>query len=199
MLFVAGMLYRLDGLYEKALEKYDRLLESEPDATSCSWRYNRARIFTYQGRYEDAIRRAGAGRAQVEPEHPLVKTFLAVALLQPGTGGRGPGPRSRRSCARTRTSTASSPCSAWCLSARGEHEEARALITDRVKDVAAADHDIAFWLASFYAMEGMVDEGVEWVRRAVRLGNENYPLFAQQRTSSTACAATRASRRCWRS
>ncbi|PYQ01269.1 MAG: hypothetical protein DMF82_19745 [Acidobacteria bacterium] len=67
---------------------------------------------------------------------------------------------------------------AWCLSAKGDHEGARALITDRVKETAAADHDISFWLASFYAMEGMSDEAVEWVRRAIRLGNENYPLFA---------------------
>ena len=70
------------------------------------------------------------------------------------------------------------PLLGWCLSARGEHERARALVTDRVKETAAADHDIALWLASLYAMEGMVDEAIEWVRRAVTLGNENYPLFA---------------------
>ena len=73
------------------------------------------------------------------------------------------------------------PVLAWCLSAKGEHERARALITDRVKETAAADHDIAFWLASFYALEGMTDEALEWVRCAVRLGNENYPLFADSR------------------
>ena len=27
----------------------------------------------------------------------------------------------------------------------------------------------------------MADEAVEWVRRAVKLGNENYPLFADSR------------------
>jgi serine/threonine-protein kinase len=37
---------------------------------------------------------------------------------------------------------------------------------------------ISFWLASFYAMERMTDEALEWVRRAVSIGNENYPLFA---------------------
>jgi serine/threonine-protein kinase len=50
-----------------------------------------------------------------------------------------------------------------------------------VREIAAADHDIAFWLASFYGMEGMADDAVEWVRRAVKLGNENYPLFADSR------------------
>jgi serine/threonine-protein kinase len=27
-------------------------------------------------------------------------------------------------------------------------------------------------------MEGMIEEALEWVRLAVRIGNENYPLFA---------------------
>jgi tetratricopeptide (TPR) repeat protein len=31
VLFVAGMLYRLDGLYERALEMYDRALELNPN------------------------------------------------------------------------------------------------------------------------------------------------------------------------
>jgi serine/threonine-protein kinase len=47
-----------------------------------------------------------------------------------------------------------------------------------VREIAAADHDIAFWLASFYGMEALADEALEWVRHAVKLGNENYPLFA---------------------
>ena len=67
---------------------------------------------------------------------------------------------------------------ARCLSAKGQHAEARALITEQVKATAAADHDIAFWLASFYAMEDLRDEAVEWLQRAVKLGNENYPYFA---------------------
>jgi hypothetical protein len=46
-----------------------------------------------------------------------------------------------------------------------------------VKEVAMADHDIAFWLASFYSMEGLTEEAFEWVQRAVSLGNENFPLF----------------------
>jgi serine/threonine-protein kinase len=71
------------------------------------------------------------------------------------------------------------PLLGWCLSARGQHEQARALLTARVREIAGADHDIALWLAEFYAMEGMVEEGLEWVRTAVRIGNENYPLIAR--------------------
>ncbi len=44
--------------------------------------------------------------------------------------------------------------------------------------MATVDYDIAFWLAAFYAMEGLPDESIEWVRVAIQLGNENYPHYA---------------------
>jgi len=178
VLFVAGMLYRLDGLYDKALETYDRLLALNPkDVVLVA--YNRARIYTHQGRFEEAVQELEKGR-EAEPEHPLIKTFLAVALFNQGQVDWAQA-LLQEILIQNPHFEGVQPLVAWCLSARGEHEKARALITDRVKDIAAADHDIAFWLASFYGMEGMVEEGLEWVQRAIRLGNENYPLFAQSR------------------
>jgi eukaryotic-like serine/threonine-protein kinase len=176
VLFVAGMLYRLDGLYERALEMYDRALELNPkDLVVVS--FNRARIRTHQGRFADAIADLEAGRT-MEPEHPLLKTFLAVALFNQGQVDDAQA-LIEDVLRQNPHFDGVQPLLAWCLSARGEHEAARALITDRVKEVATADHDIAFWLASFYGMEGMKEEAIEWVRLAVWLGNENYPLFAQ--------------------
>lgn len=63
------------------------------------------------------------------------------------------------------------------LSALGEHEAARAQFTDRVKQIASADHDIPYWLASAYAMEGNGEEAFNWLETAIRLGNENLPWF----------------------
>ena len=114
----------------------------------------------------------------MEPEHPLLKTFFAVALFNQGQVDDAQA-LIEDVLRQNPHFDGVQPLLAWCLSARGEHEAARALITDRVKEVATADHDIAFWLASFYGMEGMKEEAIEWVRLAVWLGNENYPLFAQ--------------------
>jgi serine/threonine-protein kinase len=178
VLYVAGMLYRLDGLYEDALEAYDQVLRSNPqDLVIVA--YNKARVLTHQRRYDEAVAELELARA-VEPEHPLVRIFLAVALFNQGKVEEAQALledvlRQHPHLDGVR------PVLAWCWSARGEHERARALITDRVREIAAADHDIAFWLASFYGMEGMADDAVEWVRRAVKLGNENYPLFADSR------------------
>jgi len=177
-LFVSGMLQRLDGLYEQALATYDRLLQVSPgDVVIVA--FNKARVLTHAGRFEEAVAEIDRGRAS-EPEHPLLKTFLAIALFNQGMiddcqalvddvlrqnphwGG-------------------ALPLLGWCLSARGSHDEARTAVTPRVREIAAADHDIAFWLAELYAMEGLADEAAEWLQRSVRIGNENYPLFATSR------------------
>jgi len=172
---IAAMLYRLNGLYEKALRQYDRLVELNPrDLVMAS--FNRARIYNYQHEYTKAETELNQARA-IEPEHPLVRTFLAITYYNQG----------RIEEAQTIVDEILAQHShfeglqvlrAWCFNAQGRHEEARAVITPRVEETAAADHDISFWLASFFAMEGMVDKAIEWVERAIKLGNENYPLFA---------------------
>jgi eukaryotic-like serine/threonine-protein kinase len=172
---VAGMLYRLNGLYDKALRQYDRLLELNPnDIVIAS--YNRGRIYTYRHEYDQAIAELEKGRA-VEPDHPLIKTFLALIYFNQGR---------IEECGKLaeevlRQHPHFDPLQiilGWCHSARGEHDRVRAVITDHVKQIAAADHDVALWLASLYAMENMRDEAVEWIKTAIQLGNENYPLFA---------------------
>jgi eukaryotic-like serine/threonine-protein kinase len=172
---IAGLIYRLNGLYDKALKQYDRLLELNPrDIVIAS--YNRGRIYTYRHEYDKAIAELEKARA-IEPDHPLIKTFLALTRFN----------QDRVDEARQLVEDvlrehphfdAVAVLLAWCHSRQGRHEQARALITDAVKDVAAADHDFAIWLASLYAMENMRDEAIEWIRQAIRLGNENYPLFA---------------------
>ena len=176
VLFVAAMVHRLDGLYDRALALYDRLLEVNPkDLVLVA--INKARIYTHQGRFEEAVAEIDKGRA-AEPEHPLLKTFLAVALFNRGMVDDAQA-LIEDVLRQNPHFDGVLPLLGWCLSARGQHEQARALVTDRVREVATADPDIALWLASFYAMEGMTDDAVDWVSRAVRMGNENYPLLAR--------------------
>ena len=173
VLFVAGMLHRLDGLYDRALATYDRLFQvNASDLVIVA--FNKARVFTHQGRFEEAVAEIDRGRA-AEPEHPLLKTFLAVALFNQGMVDDAQA-LVEDVLRQSPHFDGVLPLLGWCLSSRGQHEQARALLTDRVREIATADHDIAFWLAESYAMEGMVDEAVEWLRLAVRIGNENYPL-----------------------
>jgi len=176
--FQRGVIARLDGEYEKALRCFERMARLSP-AERVVASYNRARIFTYQNDYERAMRELDEGAA-VEPDHPLIKTFRARALYyhddvvkaaeileqvleqQPQLDGIR-------------------PIYATFLSALGFNEEARAQLTDEVKETANTDHDVSYWLASAYAMEGEREEALKWLRRALELGNHNRAWFEKDK------------------
>jgi serine/threonine protein kinase/Flp pilus assembly protein TadD len=172
--FVSGVLRRLDGDYEGALRSFDRMVRLNP-AERVVASYNRARIFVYQRRFDDALLELDQGAA-VEPDHPLIKTFRGRVLFY-----RGEVEAATRLLEEVLEKNPRldgvRPIYATCLSAQGRHEEARAQLTEQVKDVAAADHDISYWLASVYALEGERDLAFEWLERSIALGNENKQWF----------------------
>ena len=59
---VSGVLYRISGEYDKALESYDRSLLLNP-AESLALSWGRARILMYQGRYDEALLELDQGAA----------------------------------------------------------------------------------------------------------------------------------------
>jgi serine/threonine-protein kinase len=69
------------------------------------------------------------------------------------------------------------PILAICLSAQGQHTKANEQLTTKVRQVAEADYDIAYWLASAYLLQGRQVEALRWLETAIRLGNENYRWF----------------------
>jgi serine/threonine-protein kinase len=172
--FVSSYFYRLDGQYDKALRSLERMLRLNPNERVVV-SYNRARIFMYEGRYQDAWHELERGAA-AEPDHPLVKTFRAVWYYRQGQPEQAV-EILEDVLAHHPKMDGIRPHLAIALSMLGRHEEARAQLTDRVKRVADADHDTPYWLASAYALEGMTDEAFEWLEHAIDAGNENRPWF----------------------
>src|SRR2546429_8392814 len=80
--FVKGTLHRLDGEYDRALRSYDRLVHLDP-AAFVVVSYNRALIFMYQGRNEDAMRELDRA-ASVEPNNPLLRCVRALTMFYRG-------------------------------------------------------------------------------------------------------------------
>jgi serine/threonine-protein kinase len=172
--FARGVLARLDGDYDKSLRSFDRMLRLNP-AERVVVSYNRARLLTYQGRYEEALAELDAG-AVLEPDHPLIRTFRARALYYRGEPVKA-AEILEDVLERQPQLDGIRPIYATFLSALGWHDEARAQITDEVIKTANTDHDVAYWLASAYAMEGERDDALKWLRRAIELGNQNKPWF----------------------
>jgi serine/threonine-protein kinase len=172
--FVASYLYRLDGDYERALRSLDRMLNLNP-AERVVVTYNRARILMYQGRMDEASRELDEG-ARIQPDHPFVRTFRAVFLYRQGKAAEAA--EILRDVLDTHPEMDGiRPHYAITLSKLGQHEAARAQLTERVKEVAEADHDAPYWIATAYAVEGMRDQAFKWLERAINRGNENLPWF----------------------
>src|SRR5437870_2557501 len=141
--------------------------------------YNRARVFMYQQQYDEALHELEQGAA-VEPDHPLVRTFRARVLYYRGDPKQA-AEILKEVLDRHKQLDGMRPIYATCLSALGRHEEAQAQLSDEVREAAADDHDIAYWLASAYALEGQRDDALKWLRRAIELGNENKPWFEKDK------------------
>jgi serine/threonine-protein kinase len=172
--FVRGVVARLDGDYEKALRSFDRMVRLNPGERVLA-SYNRARIFMYQRQFAEAMRELDQGTA-LEPEHPMIKVFRARVLYYKGEIDAAI-EILHQVLQRHPQMDGMRPILAICLSAQGQHTKANEQLTPKVRQVAEADYDISYWLASAYLLQGRQVEALRWLETATGLGNENYQWF----------------------
>jgi serine/threonine-protein kinase len=165
---------RLDSDYETALRSFDRMAKLNPEERVVA-SYSRARIFMYQRQYDEAWRELDQGAA-IEPEHPMIKVFRARVLFLRGEVDQA-SQIVQQVLERHPHMDGIRPILAICLSAQGQHTKANEQLTTKVRQVAEADYDIAYWLASAYLLQGRQVEALRWLETAIRLGNENYRWF----------------------
>jgi serine/threonine-protein kinase len=171
----AAYVYRLSGQYERALQAWDDYLRISPtDVVFAS--YNRARIYNYRLEHDKAEQELRKGLA-FEPNHPLLHAYGTLIEYRRGEVekaiqhmesvlGKHPELYSYRLFL------------AYGYHARGERDRAFALVDDKLVGIAQADQDVAYWLASLYALDGRAEEALDWLEHAIGMGNENYPWFA---------------------
>jgi serine/threonine-protein kinase len=172
--FVRGVVARLDGNYDKALRSFDRMVRLNPGERVLA-SYNRARIFTYQREYEEALHELDQGAA-IEPDHPLIRVFRARVLYYKGEVDEAIKILQQVLHQHPQIDGVR-PVLAICLSAQGQHTKANEQLTPKVRQVAEADYDISYWLASAYLLQGRQVEALRWLETAISLGNENYKWF----------------------
>jgi len=70
------------------------------------------------------------------------------------------------------------PTIAMCYVQLGDRARASEFLTEETLSAAEADSEMAYRLATYFAVEGDASEALHWLRRAIYLGNENYPWFS---------------------
>jgi tetratricopeptide (TPR) repeat protein len=64
--------------------------------------------------------------------------------------------------------------------ARGERDKINPRIF-RYKPEEVVDGDLAEWIGAVYALQGEKEPALAWLRRAVEVGNHNYPWFQRDK------------------
>jgi eukaryotic-like serine/threonine-protein kinase len=173
---VAGQTLRLDGMYEEALQQFNRSLQLNPSNAPTIYN-DRARVYQYQNQLELADEELQKGLT-LEPRHPLLRTSVAYQRMRQGDMQEAI--RILEAVIRDDESLRIAfPTLALCYVQVGERKRAAALIDEDSLSAAEADSEMAYRLATYFAVEGDESEALHWLRRAIYLGNENYPWFSK--------------------
>jgi serine/threonine-protein kinase len=171
---VAGLALRGDGMYDEALSEFSRALKLNPANAAILYNH-RARVYHYQNQIELAGDELEKGLA-LEPRHPLLRTSSGYQEMRLGNLAKAietlEGVIADDSSLRIAV-----PTLAICYVQANARERGVALLKDDTLDAAEADSEMAYRLATYFAVDGDSSEALHWLRRAIYLGNENYPWF----------------------
>jgi serine/threonine protein kinase/Flp pilus assembly protein TadD len=173
---VAGITLRIDGMYEEALAEFSHALKLNPANAALLYNH-RARVYHYQNQLEVAGDELAKGLA-LEPRHPLLRTSAGYQQMR--MGNLHAAIEILEEVIRDDDSMRIAvPTLALCYVQVGNRAQAASLLTDDTLAAAEADSEMAYRLASYFAVEGDASEALHWLRRAIYLGNENYPWFSK--------------------
>jgi serine/threonine-protein kinase len=173
---VAGITLRIDGLYEEALDQFNMSLRLNPSNAAVIYNH-RARVYQYQNQLELASDEIEKGLT-LEPKQPLLRISKGYQYMREGQLSRAVDTLEEviRDDASLRIVF---PTIAMCYVQLGDRAKASTFITEDVLSAAGADSEMAYRLATYFAVEEDASEALHWLRRAIYLGNENYPWFSK--------------------
>ena len=171
---VAGVALRCDGVYDEALNEFSRALKLNPASAAILYNH-RARVYHYRSQIEMAGDELEKGLV-LEPRHPLLLTSAGYQQMR--LGNLKAAIEILEGVIRDDASMRIAvPTLALCYVQAEERGRGAALLNDETLAAAEADGDMAYRLATYFAVEGDSSEALHWLRRAIYLGNENYPWF----------------------
>ncbi len=171
---VAGLALRGDGMYEEALGEFSHALKLNPANAAILYNH-RARVYHYRNQIELAGDELEKGLA-LEPRHPLLRTSSGYQQMRLGNLDKAI--KTLESVIADDPSLRIAvPTLAICYVQSGARDRGGALLKDDTLAAAEADSEMAYRLATYFAVDGDSSEALHWMRRAIYLGNENYPWF----------------------
>ncbi len=173
-----GYTYHYAGLLDLAESAYDRSIELNPTTIRVHWMH--ARMHLYQGRPQEAeqeMRRVLANN----PDQFKALSYLGEFLYYEDKPNEAE-PVFARAIELGRNTGDDSPflLAGFLYASRGERSKIDPVVF-KYRPEQVIDGDQAYWTGGIYALLGEKAQALAWLRRAVALGNHNYPWFQRDK------------------
>ncbi len=173
-----GYVYHYAGLDDEAEKAYRRSAELDPTTTRIHWMH--ARMLLYVGRVAEAEQEMRKATSE-NPNQYKALAFLGEFLYYQGKMDEAEAVLKRaEELGRNSDDDSARIMAGFLYASRGERDKIDSKILQlRPQDVV--DGDAAYWIGGIHSMLGDRDQGIAWFRRAVDLGNHNYPWFQRDK------------------
>jgi serine/threonine-protein kinase len=173
-----GYVYHYAGLDDAAEKAYRRSMELNPTTTRIHWMHGRALL--YVGRAHEAEQEMRQALAE-NPNHFKAMAFLGKFLYYQGKLDEAePVLRRAVELGRNNDDNTAQIMAAFLYASRGQRDKIDPRIL-KSRPAEVIDGDVAYWTGGIHALLGEREEALAWLRRAVEVGNHNYPWFQKDK------------------
>ena len=173
-----GYLCHYTGLLDEGEKAYRRSIELNPTTVRIYWMH--ARLLLYQGQAdeaEQAMRRVQAAH----PDQYKAMAYLGEFLYYQNKPEEAEPVLARAYELGHKTGDyAPIVMPAFLYASQGRREQIDPFVF-RARPEQVIDGDSAYWLGGVYALLGEREQALTWLRRAVQVGNHNYPWFQRDK------------------
>jgi eukaryotic-like serine/threonine-protein kinase len=173
-----GYIYHYAGLIDQAEAGFRRGRDLDPTPPQSYWMHGR--MLLYQGQVHDAEVEVRQALARYPDQYKLL-SFLGDFLYYQGKIEEAERVLDRASqLSGPRGEDEPRVISAFIFASRGERDRIDPSIF-RYRPEEVVDGDLAEWIGAVYALLGEKQPALAWLRRAVQVGNHNFPWFQRDK------------------
>jgi serine/threonine protein kinase/Tfp pilus assembly protein PilF len=175
---ILGYAYHYAGLNDLAEQAYHRSMILNPTTARIYWMH--ARMLLYLGRPREAEQEVRQ-ELTTYPDQFKLNAYLGEFLYYQGKWDQAEKYLTRAMALGAKTGDpAPFAFAGFLYAARGQRDKIpQQMFAYRPEDVI--DGDFAYWIGGMYALLGENQPAITWLRRAITLGNHNYPWFQRDK------------------